>query len=246
VICQGPAACAAILGFLAQAVIPEPPEATWKISTEFDTSSRYVWRGLEVSPNPVLQVSASLASGATSVTLWGNLRSDNSTTATAADEVDITFTRKLELGNLSLEFGSVGYLYPGQQGVSPTAEATIRLIRAWGDFELAASLAVDYLDHPLATYGELSASISREVGRSSLDGTVTLGLGSGRFNSAYVGLSRRGLNQVSLDIGASFDLGGGSYIRPHLGFSSLLDSQLRRSVERPDLLSFGVAVGIEF
>lgn len=213
---------------------------------ESDYNPRYVWRGLAWSEGAVAQTSIWATGRGVTYSIWANSNLD-SVDGRQTNEIDYSVSWEREWRGIGLEPTFSVYTYPHQQDSPSTAEAGLKLSRPLGPLTLFTTHTVDVREYRGAYFGELGLNYERELGKhAELESSISLGWASARFNEAYIGPSTSAVNLASFELGITWQLRGGSYVRPHLGISRLLNRQLRDAVDDPSLVNFGVAAGVEF
>jgi len=219
----------------------------WTFSAEAGLYSKYVWRGLLIGDDPVVQGSVTAVNGDFSLNVWGNLDlTDVHDTENELNEVDITpdFTHRIkETGvPLDLSLGAIAYLFPA------TDTGTI--------LEVYAALSADvFLEPAITVRREVRrfdyTYVSLDVGHTfdfgcwelELDGGV--GWGNARWHEASDGKRGAGLHDVSMSVAAVIPRGRWSFV-PKIWYSSLLGSELRGTVDKPDLWVAALIVDYSF
>ena len=95
-----------------------------------------------------------------------------------------------------------------------------------------------------AYWGDAGVSKEQTWGRWKLEGSLSGGWASSKFNEAYWGSRTSAFNLVAAQSSLTISLPGHVYLRPHFEFSSIVDRQLRAPLSSPTLLGMGgCAVG---
>ena len=158
------------------------------------------------------------------------------------NETDYTATYVCPWQTMTVEADIVRYAFQHQPGVPSTTEATGKISIPVGPWRLFTTQNVDIDRFPGAVYSEFGGARTWRISSAwSIDSTMTLGLGSAEFNAANLGVHKAAANAATLDMGVSLHTGSFT-IRPHMTGATILDSTLRRSVDRPDNLDIGISV----
>jgi len=156
------------------------------VDAELALNGKYVWRGMVVTPDQVLQPSVDVGVLGFSLGFWGNIDTNDVNGAEwEFNEVDWTLGYELSLPALSLGAGFINYTFPASDDPSTT------------EFYLGASLSV-LLSPSLTLYQDIDefkgayweASIGHAVALSEgtdLDLKAGLGLGSKSYIEGYFG-----------------------------------------------------------
>jgi hypothetical protein len=253
----------------AQAKPPEaqPPEATQpnsappgvetdadddglSINFETDFNSRYVFRGIPSSAGPVVQSGLYFSKHGSTLGFWANLngsrRGGENRQPRQANELDVTYVHSIERGRTTIEPAAMVYLYP--TNISPTTgEISLRLARRVGKFRVFTSHTVDVLKYEGAYYGEIG--VGREYEWSPhLSGEVNISLGAAnrKFNEVNIGPHKSAVNVAALDLSLTRVVNEHFYVRPHLGYTRILDHELREASGEPAIWNLGLALGSDF
>lgn len=174
--------CSALLVLAAPALALGPLD----VNADLAINSKYVWRGMTVTDDFVIQPGVSASVAGIGFGFWGNIdTSDYNDTEWKFNEVDWTITYGLSLPLVSFEAGLIYYDFPNLD-----ADATTELyLSAAANILLSPSLAVyQDIDQFKGAYWE--ASISHGVPLSpvaNLQFSGTLGLGSEGYLKGYFG-----------------------------------------------------------
>jgi hypothetical protein len=219
-------------------------QTTWGL--ESDYNPRYVWRGLAFSEGAVTQTSLWATARQTTYSVWSNTNLD-SADGRRTNEIDYAVSWERSWREVSLEPTLNVYTYPNQVDAPSTAEADLKFSRPLGPLTVFTTHTVDLHEYRGAYYGDLGLSWQRELGKhAELESSISLGWASAKFNEAYIGPARSALNVGAFDIGLTWHTRGGTYVRPHLAVTRILNGELRDSVDDPSLVNFGLAIGAEF
>lgn len=240
-------ACVCICGSVVQAEI-DPT-----VGLSLDYFGKYVWRGQDVTDEPVLQPSATIGLGNLSLGIWGNLETTNvNNEENAFTEVDYTLDYSDAVpgaDGLGYSVGLIAYDFP--EAGSQTYEAYLGLsvdtllsptVTAYYDYDAVDSWYVS------AGVGHSIADILGPESGVSADLSASLGWGAKKYNNGYWGVNSSGLNDLTL--GAAFPFAAGPLtVTPSLNYIMLTDSDIKASNAfnaDNDYFFAGIGVSMEF
>ncbi|MEJ2184108.1 MAG: hypothetical protein P8Y66_11395 [Nitrospirota bacterium] len=188
--------------------------------------SNYVWRGLTLSDDWVVQPAVGVTYGPMYFNLWSNYDTDPD----EVTETDLTvaYTRPL-MENLT---GELGYIYYALEGVEDTQEFYLSLSYDW----LVTPSLTFYYDFDEGTGGYLVLALEYERELSDR-ATLNLGLsGSVLFDNAVVGVTAADEEYTNLHNGElsgslSVPLREGVVLEPMLAFSFPLSGDFKDATE---------------
>jgi hypothetical protein len=212
---------------------------------ELDFNSRYLWRGIELGSDRVVQPSVWLGFGPLTLTGFGNVTVWTGPVRAGLDELDVDLCYSAEWQGLALEPDFALYTYPGQD-VPTTGELSLRAAYAVGPFEPYTFHSIDLIACRGAYFGEVGVGWSAELGELGLAASAGAGWGSARFNEANLGVARSALNYAGLDAELVWPVWGVVDVRPHLSVAWLTDGELAQAAERRVSYALGVGIGKEF
>ncbi|MEA3333962.1 MAG: TorF family putative porin, partial [Pseudomonadota bacterium] len=225
--------------------------------------SKYVWRGIEVNKDPVLQPSLTVAYGGFSFNLWGNMdltdfgkdecvyTSDCESRAGQFTEVDLTLDYSRSFDKLTLGAGIISYQFPNWDDSEDTHELYFALAY---DCLLQPALTIYYdFDEVNGFYTNFSISHSFTVNdKIGIEMSSSVGYGDLDYNKAYFGIDDDALVDVNAGIAVPFQVTEKITITPMLTLTSIIDSDLRDSVENNSCcddetnIYGGIAIGFSF
>jgi len=153
------------------------------LTAEVGLFDRYVWRGLTVNDNLVMQPELSAALGGFGLGLWGNFDADDEDGSSGFNEYDLTLSYGVSLPTVSLDLGFIYYSFP-DASVFNTIEGYASVTAS---VLLSPSLTV-YRDLDAVEGWYWEAGVSHGLPLSpaaSLDLGARVGLGSGRYLEGY-------------------------------------------------------------
>lgn len=245
------------------------PRSPWSVSgfVEAPLNSKYMWRGLTVVNEPVLQPSAEITLGhaelgSLSFNLWANYELTDvnhygprhGSGKNKVTEVDLTLTYAYTWRSLTVSAGVAQYIYPNTEFPSSA--------------EFFARLEVDWLVTPsLTIYQEVPNHKGQYLmlgldwgcdlpgaGAFSwrLEAGGSIGFGSADYTNYQFGVDRASATDagITLSLPLTWILPGGrglslSFI-PHVSASTILESRVRDSQEHRDQIWAGAALRLDF
>ncbi|MGD9546774.1 MAG: TorF family putative porin [Candidatus Krumholzibacteriia bacterium] len=237
-------------------------------SAELGLFSKYVWRGMVVTDDPVLQPAAGVSVAGFGASFWGNIDlTDVNGSAEDPDEfkgkfneIDYTLTYGLSLPMVSLNAGFIHYTFPNT-GFDSTTEI---FASASANVLLSPSLAVYYdFDEVDAAYIAIGASHGVPMSPvANLDLAMNLGYGTKDYQNAYfgmvpvdgdddgfLGVSGAGLTDLTLSVRLPYHPVPMLTITPAVFFSTLMGDAgdlVDAGGGDKDALYFGVTCGVGF
>ena len=226
------------------------PEVSADLAATYN--GMYVWRGLRVVDGPVLQPSATLGYGGLSVNAWGNMDlSDVNGQDEDFTEIDLTLDYSWSWKDLNLSAGTIYYTFPH----ASANISTLELYASAGLDTLLSPAVTVYqdVDEAGGTYATISAGHTFEDLFEPVEGVPvalslggSLAYGSSGFNEFYYSTNSAGLADGVLTASLPVQLSENLSLAPSVNYSSLLDSDIRDSVDEPDSFWAGLTVSYSF
>lgn len=193
-----------------------------EFSVETLVANRYVWRGIVVTDKPVLQPSVTAGLGGFSANIWGNVDLENGESFDLnSNEIDYTADYSMSGGPLDFSVGAIHYTFPGT-----STNATTEIYLGAGYPSLLNPSITVYRDVQDCDGAYVSAGMSPSFGldqwSTSLEMSLSLGYGSGRYNAFYYGDSGGGLTDLFLGLGMPFALSSRATLTPGIAYVELL------------------------
>lgn len=204
-----------------------------EVSLDVPVVTKYVWRGLATTEEPVLQPSLTVPMPyGLSFNLWGNMDLTSGSSRTGEfTEIDLTGDYSTSFGPIGLSFGIISYIFPGA-GAGGTTH------------ELYGSVSADVIASPsLTVYSDvdevkgsyfllgLGQSFGLEAGPlTGIDLGASLGYGSGSYNRAYFGIDEAKPVDLVISLGLPMTFGKIS-VTPAATYSYLLDSDISEALD---------------
>lgn len=201
-----------------------------ELTTDF--FSKYIWRGQNLSDDPVFQPGLTVSSGNLSVSVWGNmdLTSINGNDGDFSElDYSLDYSGSTGIEGLAYSIGLIYYDFPGTAvpdttelylGFSPEAPLNPSLAIYHDVDEAEGSYISLAFAHNVERIGELFGSpVAMELGAS-------LGWGSGSYNKYYWGTDQSKLNDLTLSASFPFEAAGLTVV-PSLNYVTLLSDDIR-------------------
>ena len=233
------------------------------VDAEILVVSKYIWRGLEVNEDPVLQPSLTVAYGGFSFNVWGNMdltnfgkdecvyTSDCESRAGQFTEIDLTLDYSHSFDKFTLGVGIIAYEFPNWDDSEDTHELYLAFSY---DCLLQPALTLYYdFDEVEGFYANFSVGHSFAINdKVGIDLSGSVGYGDSDYNLAYFGVDNSALVDANCSVAMPFQVTGKITITPMLSLTSIIDSDLKDSVESNSCcdnetnLYGGVAVSFSF
>jgi uncharacterized protein (TIGR02001 family) len=207
--------------------------------------SKYVWRGLTVTDDPVAQAGVSGSLMGMGFGIWGNMDlTDANANEMEFNEIDYTLTYGVGLPMATLEFGLIYYDFPNTM-VDGTAE-----IYAHGESSLlfSPSLTIFY-DFKEVDGGYILAAASHSVPVNTMfdfELGVSAGYGSADYAAGYYGHNNAGLSDFRVSAALPLKMFPMVEIAPEVIYSNLLGDSKDVAGDDSDALVFGVRASFGF
>lgn len=208
-----------------------------KINTYLDFCTDYVWRGLVINDEPVLQPSFTATQtigriGSFSFIIWGNLDiTDYYGTNNEFSEIDLTASYSLPYGPIGLEVGFIHYSFPTTND-SATTEVYVTAGYEPEDIPLAFSFSAFYdFDEIEGFY--LSGKITSLIPVSpqlSLELSLSAGYANSDYNLGYFNVSDSSLVDSVASAALIYKVSDLFSLSIYGRYMSLLDSTLKDTV----------------
>ena len=219
-------------------------------SGDITPASKYVWRGLILTDDPVLQPSLTVSHKGLSLNIWANTDlTDVNGTSGETNELDYTIDYSSSVDKINFSIGLIQYTFP-HTGFEPTTEiygsAGLSVL-------LSPTLSVYYdSDEVGGLYGTIGISHSFPLGEvvkgisPSVDLSGSLAYATSDWNEVYYGVSSSGLVDLLLTAGLSIPIDEYLSLGPFISFSQVIDSDLRNAVADDNATFFGATLSVAF
>lgn len=228
-------------------------EESPSISVDLTAGSKYVWRGLLLTDDPVLQPSLTIGYKQLSLNFWANndLTNRGASGESEITEFDYTLDYSSSVDKVSYSLGVIQYTFPD------VGEGTTELYGSIGyDITLSPTLTVFYdTDEAGGVYANLGLGYSlplpdvAEVS-SSLDLSGSIAYATRDWNAFYYGVDDSAFVDMILTATLSVPVDDHISVGPFVSYSFLVDSKLENAVEasgsNDDPVFYGANLSITF
>ncbi len=210
------------------------------VSVETAVLNRYLWRGATLTDGWVVQPGVTLGLGGLELGAWGNLDLDDvNDRRHDLGEIDYSATYTVGVALVELSAGALRYTYP-QHDFDATTELFVGgTVGVPASPSLAIYRDVDQGD---GTYLLLGAGHAVPVGAAAIDLAASVGWGDRRHNACNYGADAAGPADAALTLSMDIAVTPLLTVRPTLGYTSLLSTELRDAAAEPDNILFGVVL----
>ena len=218
-----------------------------------DVFSKYIWRGQNVVDDWVLQPGASVGYQGLTGSVWGSMDLTGEVVGEGQlTETDLTIDYSNKFPGLDVLSYSVGAIYYSFLNLSahPTAEAYGGLslgvpltpaVRWFYDFDLIEGSYVQFsVGHTIEKIRKWGDDCQCDVQLGA-----SVGYGSDGYNNGYFGVDEGGLNDLTLTAGVPFTFGKLT-IKPSLGYSMMIDEDIRDATGKSDNFWGGIGAAYNF
>jgi hypothetical protein len=218
-----------------------------------DVFSKYIWRGQNVVNDWVLQPGASVGYKGLTGSVWSNMDLRGELVDSGQlTEVDLTLDYSNKVPSLDVLNYSVGTIYYSFLNTHshPTAEVYGGLgldvplspaVRWFYDFDLIdgsyVQFSIGHTIEKIRKWGE-DCHCDVQLGAS-------VGYGSDGYNNGYFGVDEGGLNDLTLTAGIPLTFGKLT-IKPSIGYSMMIDEDIRDATDKSDNFWGGVGAAYNF
>jgi hypothetical protein len=229
---------------------------------EADFVSDYVWRAMKFSKGFVCQPYAYVSMYGITPAVWANVQLQDE--HNSLDEIDFMLSYSHSFADLSVEAGYVYYYLPDfkfeePEGVENPKIGTVDFLDTHDlffvlSYPVLPPLSV-YSNHyvtvggnPGAYYGDIGLGFDPSLTEYlDLSAYFEAGFGSCKFNDYNLGQDKFALNLIEAGVSATFSFLDMLYVRPHLGYTTLIDGDLRDAAGEGNTAFWfgGAAVGFE-
>jgi len=237
---------------------PVAPRVDEEDFFRFDASivSRYVFRGMLINDDPVVQPQASFYLGPMSLSAWGNLDlSKENDSRGRFSEVRYIADFAFEIAEaLQIYAGGIYYTYPNDTFV-PNFPSQPREHDTW---EAYAGATVDFFIRPSVTVFQdvKRANGTYVVGAAAFDLDLTDGLalqlsssvgwGSRDYNEYYFNVNEKAFTDAAVTASLPIQIGEVFVLTPFATFTTIMDTQLKDIYDRDDNIVYGLMASLAF
>ncbi len=204
------------------------------IDTDISAASKYIWRGMDINNEFVLQPSFTAAVASFSFNVWGNMDTTNygkkagyGDQAGEFTEIDLTVNYNYSYDIFNLDGGIINYTFPDNVG-----ESTYELyISTSLDTIFSPTVAVYYdFDEINGFYCNIGASHSFKIlPEQQIDVVASIGYGSSNFNKGYFKEDSSGFVDFNIGASISYSINKHVTLKPFVTYSSIVDKDLRKT-----------------
>jgi len=239
---------AIMLGMVSSAASAEEKKGP-AVSFDVTPASKYVWRGLILTDDSVLQPSFTISYKGLGLNIWANTDlTDVNGTPGEINELDYTINYSFSIDKVDASVGLIQYTFP-HTDYEPTTEI---FASAGLSVLLSPTVTLYYdVDQVHGLYGTVGVSHGFPLGTfkgisPSLDLSGSIGYGSSDYNAGYFGVDSSGLVDLLLTARLAIPIDEYLSVAPFVSFSQLLDSDLKNAVSDDNATYFGVTLSVSF
>lgn len=245
---------------MAQEVAAEAEGFPLSFEATLDLYSDYMWRGIQVTDEPVYQPGGSMSYdmgdyGSLSAAVWANFDftdTNGTTHGGGLNEVDYTASYAIDVADFTLEAGHIWYTFPQVNGTdwsSSTREVYGSV--AYNNDIVTPSLAV-YYDYAAIEgfYSSFALSKDFEIAEQVTAGVfASLGAGDADYNQGYGLTDDAAVIDGNIGANVSYAINDIFSVGATVVFTSVVDSGIRDNVDATqdkDILWGGVNLAAAF
>ncbi len=230
----------AILTMAVTPIIAQADDTPVKITADLPYFNKYVWRGVNLVNDPVLQPSVNLAFQGWNLNFWGNYDINN---AKRFNEFDVTLNYTGQLAQGTWTAGYIDYAFPGA-GASHTREF-------YGNFTFGQDFSpyIQFnadIDETDSLYVRLGAQKAINTAAGEINFHGWFGYGDKNNNNILYGNNKAGLADFGLEATFSKALSENATGYIKLGYTTLLDKNHLSGASNRNNVTFGLGVGFGF
>jgi hypothetical protein len=251
--------CAAIVWLVAGSFVFAGDDPNVSVTIASDFLSKYIWRGQNIVNDWVAQPSVSLGYKGFTASIWSNFCLTNK--IDARDEFtefdySLDYTAAIPGQDLlSFSVGTIYYRFPNQP-FDPTLEVYGGLSAS---LPLSPAVKVFYdvgnsLDQDKIEGNYIQFSIGHSIEKiqkwteecyCDLQLGASVGYATAGYDKGYFGVDSAAFNDLTLSAGLPITLGNWT-IKPQVGYSTMLDSDIRAATDKSDNLFGGIGASYQF
>ena len=208
--------------------------------------SKYIWRGVNLNDDFVIQPDLAVHYGRLTGVIWASF--DTTDEANNADNEFNEFRYQLQYGkaldNMDVIAGYIYYDYPNtnkEETQELFASATLSDVV----FKPTFSLYFDF-DEVDGVWGSVSGSYSESTEEMIWRLDASLGFGSGSFNDYYFGVDGSGITDLTVSISTDFMLYQEVTVTPFVGWTILIDGDIKDASEDDSIFYGGARLSFSF
>jgi len=242
---------AAAIGIAALLPTAHADERPISLEASADVVSKYVWRGMLLTDDPVVQPGLTLSGYGLSLNVWGSvdltdLNENDIDAEYRLQELDYTASYAISpMEGLDLEGGFIWYTFPGTV-FDDTGEVYGSV--ALSSIPLSPTLTVYYdVDEVEGYYGTFALGHSFELTEAlSLDLGASIAYADEEYNEAYFGVDDDGLNDLALSASLSYTVNEYVAVSATVGYSEILDNDIEDTMDDSDHTTVGLNITFSY
>lgn len=229
--------------------------ATAKIDWSFETSyyNKYVWRGVNLANEGVLQPSLTGSWNGWTVNFWGNyeLTDENtyygtSTGKNRITEWDSTLSRSFDFEGGTANVGITHFDFPNTGGASTTELfATFTFKQSFSPY-ISVAYDIDETDGFYAKFGGNYGVPCALVKGANWNLGAWVGYGSEKFNNFWYNNNESGMADYGLEAKMSYDFTPNTFGTVHLQYTGFLNDDHLSGLGNRSNFVFGLGFGARF
>jgi hypothetical protein len=235
-----------------RAVEAAPPaaEKDWSLDLDLTYNSKYVWRSIQVTPDPVLQPAVTVGYKGLSLNVWANMdTTDVHSNENQFNEIDYTLDYSFDWDKVTVSVGAIHYMFP-QLHVADTTEAYVGIgLKVPASPKLTVYQDLDEHDgtYLALAFGHTFEDVwkpTKDI-RMGVDLGVTFAWGSRKHNQFYYGAGA-GWADTTVHLGLPLKIGEHVTITPAVNYMWLLDDGITESLGDGNAFWAGVTFRYSF
>jgi hypothetical protein len=239
-----------VVSAFGQDVAGVSPAPKINYGADVDFASHYVFRGIQMTEDSVFQPSVWFAVGPATLKVWGNMPLEEAPNEKRFTELRYSGSYAASCGKLGLTTTITLYEYPNTSR-SNTAEAQLTIAYPYNNFVFFANNIIDLQEVTGGYACEFGFLYNQPIAPKLVGNAAVLAVyTNSKYTEAITGVNDEGIFALAADIGLTYDLTCGFYVRPHILLTSLTMDGVRDFAEFRDLdrdnVVFAVTLGKKF
>jgi hypothetical protein len=225
---------------------PAEEARVWGGGAEIALVSRFIWRGMALSPGPAVQPTAWLSYAGVSAAIWTNVLLEPDPARHELSAVEPELAYEARFGWLRVEPRLTLYWMRELPEAEVTTEAQLELaVALFGPLSIVNTHQLDVMKTPGAYYGTFGPRVEFQLGSLRYSAFCDVGYATASFNRVYFDVHTPAFDVFEAGLAARWDLAHSLYVSANAGASALLASSLRAATSEPNLAYLGLAFGFE-
>jgi len=217
----------------------------YSLSASFDPAfvSQYVWRGIALNKETVIQPSLTLACNNLSLNVWSSMdMTDINGYKNDVNELDFTLDYSSSFSLINYSAGVVRYTFPETDFVSTTELYLVLSSEKTGNMWVSLFQDVAAVE---GSYVSIGNGTSLQLGTfPGIDVSGSLNWGSSKHNNFYYGYDNGAMTDCNVSISSTFGIGSYLSVTPSITFASLINEKIRDSFKSGDIERDNVIGGL--